>query len=98
MAALVAGDRIAYAAKFLRNIGAYTGAMPQQRGTFLKQEPAMPGFARVRWDGWEDQLAHSAKLYGNDFAADVRENGNLVHAANIIKVGSPQFVMDGQTA
>ena len=88
---LVAGNRIGYSAKFLQSIGAFAGAIPEQRGMFIKMEPDMPGFARVRWDGWEAQLEQSAKLYGHDYATDVRENGNLVHADNIAKVGTPQF-------
>lgn len=88
------GDRVAYAAKFLKNIGAFTGEMPRRRGMFVKYWDKDPQFARVRWDDFEDNRAELAKRYGEDYAADAAEHGQCVLAANIAKVGSPRFALN----
>jgi hypothetical protein len=85
------GDRVAYAAKFLKNIGAFTGSTPQRRGTFLTYDQRAPDFARVKWDDFEANAAHYAKQYGDDYVVDAREHGQMVNANNIAKVGSPRF-------
>lgn len=85
------GTRVAYAAKFLKNISAFTGETPRRRGTFLSYWSADPNFARVRWDDFEANAAHYAEQYGEDYVEDARERGQCVHAANIAAVGSPRF-------
>lgn len=85
------GDRIAYAAKFLRNIGAYTGETPHRRGTFVKLWDKDPQFARVRWDDFENNAASLATQYGDDYVADAREHGQCVLAVNIARIGSVAF-------
>lgn len=89
---LVAGDRVALTAKFLKNTGQFTGPAGQRRGTFVKYESgALDTFARVRWDDFESVAARFAELYGDDFVADAREHGSVVLAANICKVGAAKF-------
>ena len=83
------GDRVAYAAKFLKNTGQFTGAGGQRRGTFVKYWDKDPQFARVRWDDFD--AAWLAEQYGEDYAVDAQEHGQCVHADNIAKVGSPRF-------
>lgn len=92
MAKFTAGDRVGYAAKFLRNTGQFSGGGPQRRGTFVKLWEANEQFARVKWDDFELNAPGYAQQYGDDYVADARENGQLVNAANIAKVGSPRFV------
>ncbi len=89
---LVAGDRVAYAAKFLKNTGQFTGSAPQRRGTFICYWKANPDFARVKWDDFD--FAGSSQQWGEDYAIDAREHGQCVHAANIAKVGSPRFALN----
>ncbi len=87
------GDRVAYAAKFLRNIGAFTGSTPQRRGTFLSYWNADPSFARVRWDDIADPAYQRqlADQNGDDYLADALVKGQVVRAEAIAKVGSPRF-------
>ena len=85
---LTAGDRVAYAAKFLKDTGQFTGAGPQRRGVFMAYDP-MPGYARVRWDDFD--MAACAAQWGEDYAADAQAHGQLVCASNIAKVGSARF-------
>lgn len=86
------GDRIAYAAKFLRNTGQFTGSAGQRRGTFRAYDDRFaPGFARVTWDDFEANAADYALQYGEDYVDDARANGQLILAVNIAKVGSPAF-------
>lgn len=88
------GDRVAYAARFLKNIGAFTGAMPQRRGTFVGYWDKNPDMARVRWDDFESNAVTLADQYGADYVDDARQHGQCVHAANIAKVGSPRFALN----
>lgn len=85
------GDRVAYAAKFLRNTAQFTGSAPQRRGTMVKFWEADEKFARVKWDDFELNAPGYARQYGEDYVADAREHGQLVLAVNIAKVGSPRF-------
>jgi hypothetical protein len=85
------GDRVAYAAKFLKNTGQFTGSGPQRRGTFVSYDKASPDFARVKWDDFEANAAYYDVQYGDDYTADARQYGQMVHAGNIAKVGSPRF-------
>lgn len=85
------GDRIAYAAKFLRDTCQHTGYPPQRRGTFIKMQDDL--FARVKWDDFEERAAYLADQYGEDYVADAREHGQLVCAKNIAKVGSARFAL-----
>ena len=80
------GDRVGYAAKFLRNTGQFTGSAPQRRGTVASV--GTDGFARVHWDDFEASAAQYAELYGEDFVEDARANGSLVTAISIAKVGA----------
>lgn len=86
------GDRVAYAAKFLRNTCQHTGAAPMRRGTFVSYWSANPDFARVKWDDFDH--ARAAHQNGEDYADDARDNGQLVHAANIARVGSARFALN----
>lgn len=88
------GDRVAYAAKFLKNIGAFTGDTPRRRGTFVKYWDKDPNFARVRWDDFDSRRTELAKQYGDDYVADAAEHGQCVNTANIAKVGSPRFALN----
>jgi hypothetical protein len=90
------GDRIAYAASFLKNIGASTGAIPQRRGVFLRVETSMgsPNFCRVRWDDEAASLPGLAEQYGEDYAEDVRAKGSLVNLTSIAKVRSARFALN----
>lgn len=91
---LTAGDRIAYAAKFLKNTGQFTGSGPQRRGTFVAydSDTRAPLCARVKWDDFD--ATESAKQWGEDYAADAIANGQRVLAVNIAKVGSPRFALN----
>lgn len=87
MTKLHAGDRVAFAAKFLKNTGQFTGRAPQRRGTIVSHDG---GFhARVIWDDFSPIYAE--KQYGADYVAEVVTNGELVCAANVAKVGSARF-------
>lgn len=88
---LTQGDRVAYAAKFLRNTAQFTGAAPQRRGTFVSYWTSNPDFARIKWDDFEANAAYHAEQNGEDYVEDAREHGQLVHAQNVAKVGSPRF-------
>jgi hypothetical protein len=83
----VAGDRIAYAASFLKSIGARTGTIPQRRGMFIAAVKfgGSDNFCRVRWE--DENLPGLAEQYGEDYADDVREKGSLVNLTSIAKVG-----------
>jgi hypothetical protein len=89
---LTAGDRVAYAAKFLKNTGQFTGAGPQRRGTFVKYWDKDPKVARVKWDDFD--FEYQSKQNGEDYALDAREHGQCVFAGNIAKVGSPRFALN----
>ena len=91
MAALVSGDRVAYAASFLRNTAQHTGSAPQRRGAFVKHQDEY--FARVKWDDFEERAPALAAQWGEDYVAEARENGQLVHINNIAKVGSARFAL-----
>lgn len=86
------GDRIAYAAKFLRNTGQHTTGAAGRRGTFRSLDRT-PGYGRVAWDDFEERAAYLAAQYGDDYAEDARANGQLVHLDNIARVGSPRFAL-----
>lgn len=89
----VPGDRVAYAASFLRNAGIHTGNVPQRRGTFLGYfKGAEKTHGRVRWDDIESVIAAGEHQYADaDYVADIRENGSLVGLSAIAKVGSARF-------
>lgn len=91
MSALTSGDRVAYAASFLRNTGQFTGSGPQRRGTFVKAQDEY--FARVKWDDFEERAPALAEQWGQDYVDEARENGQLVHINNIAKVGSARFAL-----
>lgn len=45
------GDRVAYSRKFLKSVGAYTGALPFARGTVKAiEEVGSMTLARIHWD------------------------------------------------
>ena len=88
------GDRVAYAAKFLKNTGQFSGAGPQRRGTFVSYDASMSGrgvldIVRVKWDDFDFDA--QAQQWGEDYAQDAQEKGQCVLAVNIAKVGSPRF-------
>jgi len=86
------GDRIAYAARFLRDTGLFTGGAGERRGTFLAYDDAFsPGYARVTWDDFEARADSLADRYGADYVDDARANGQTVFGGNIAKVGSARF-------
>ncbi|UGY15191.1 hypothetical protein HAP48_0042815 [Bradyrhizobium septentrionale] len=90
---LTSGDRVAYAASFLKSTGQHTGAAPQRRGTFVSYWVSNPDFARVHWDDFEQIAPQLAEQYGDDYVADARSCGSLVHAKNIAKIGSARFAL-----
>jgi len=86
------GDRIAYAAKFLKNTCQLTGAAPQRRGTYLGPHAGMPErYSRVRWDDEAEYLAQRAD--DPEYCLNVRTLGSMVATINIAKVGSPRFAL-----
>ena len=89
---LTSGDRVAYAAKFLKNTGQFTGPGGQRRGTFVSYWNKDSKFARVHWDDFD--YAAAAEQYGDDYAAEAKEHGQCVLAVNIAKVGSPRFALN----
>lgn len=89
----VPGDTVAYAARFLRDTCQHTGDAPRRRGTFVKFWEADPQFARVKWHDFEANAAYYAQQYGDDYVADAREHGQLVHGKNIAVVGSAKFAL-----
>ena len=92
------GDRIAYAAKFLKNIGAFTGPEPFRRGTFVAYVSwgsNKPSHARVKWDDIEQVIAAGGGQYDDpEYVADTREHGSLVGLTAIAKVNSPRFALN----
>lgn len=88
------GDRVGYAAKFLRNAGMFTGAAPQRRGVVVNgADPISPDFVRVAWDDFEALAAEAKGQYADtEYVEDGRKYGQLVHRNNIAKVGSPRFI------
>jgi len=90
------GDRVAYAASYLRSTGQFTGPAPQRRGTFLGVYDAMPKtHGRVHWDDQEERIAAGAGQFGEaDYRDHVRANGELVSLSAIARVGSPRFALN----
>jgi hypothetical protein len=86
---LKTGDRVAYAARFLRSTGQFTGPGGQRRGTFVTYWDEGEKYARVRWDDFN--FANMTAQFGYDYAADAKLKGQVVLAENIAKVGSPRF-------
>jgi hypothetical protein len=92
MSKLNAGDKVAYAAKFLRTISASKG-MADRRGVYVGLAPGMEKtHGCVHWD---DEAALIASGQGNyaeqDYCDHVRANGSLVALGCIAKVGSVAF-------
>jgi len=83
-----AGDRIAYAASFLKSISAGRDTA-QRRGTYLGPFAGLPGYSRMRWDDEETMLA--ACDQDDDYKADIRAHGSLICDKNIARVGSVRF-------
>jgi hypothetical protein len=92
MAQFTQGDRIAYAAKFLKNTGQFTGPGGQRRGVFVSYWDKDPKFARVHWDDFD--YDESARQYGDDYADDAKQFGQCVLAVNIARVGSARFALN----
>ncbi len=89
------GDRIAYAAKFLKDTGQFTGAAPQRRGTFLRLDDYLPNYGFVRWDDIEDVIAAGKGDYAEaDYCEEVRRNGSRVALSNVARVGSARFALN----
>jgi hypothetical protein len=90
------GDRVAYAAAFLKNTGQFTGAAPQRRGTFLGVYDAMPKtHGRVRWDDQEERIAAGLGQFGEaDYCEHVRAHGELAALSAIARVGSARFALN----
>jgi hypothetical protein len=91
---LVPGARVGYAAKFLRDIGAFSGDTPQRRGTYLGPFKGMEKtHGRVQWDDIEHVIATGGGQYDDpEYVANVRKNGSLVALSAIAVVGSLRFV------
>lgn len=96
MAKLNPGDRVAYAASFLRNTGQFTGSAPQRRGTYLGAYAGMEKtHGRVRWDDQEERIASGLGQFGEaDYCEHVRAHGELVALSAIAKVGSARFALN----
>lgn len=90
------GDRVAYAASFLRNAGLHTTGMADRRGTYSKDHESHPSHCYVRWD---DTQARIDSRKGDFAEADYREHvathGELACRTNIAKVGSVRFADAG---
>ena len=83
------GDRVAYAAAFLKNTGQRSGQAPFMRGTYIGDDPTLPRFGRVRWDN------ENAEQYAEaDYRAEIKAHGELVLIANIAVVGSARFALN----
>jgi hypothetical protein len=92
MAKLIPGDRVGYAAKFLKDTGQFTGAAPLRRGTYLGEYDGAPNMGRVKWDDQEARIAEGAGQFAEpDYCDYVREKGELVGLKAIAKVNSPRF-------
>ncbi|MDE3023350.1 MAG: hypothetical protein KGI54_16125 [Pseudomonadota bacterium] len=97
MAKLQAGDKIAYAAKFLKNTGQHTGYAPQRRGVFLKYDSLCghEKYARVQWDDIDSVITSGQGQYADaEYVEDIRQNGSLVLSDNIAKIGSAKFALN----
>ena len=82
------GTRVAYSANFLRQQGIHSGSAPMRRGTVLSLYSR--DHARVKWDD-ADYVA-LGKQWGEDYAEDARENGQLVSVGVLAAVGSSAMV------
>ena len=82
MTPFVAGDRVAYTAKFLKSTGQRTGPAGARRGTVVGPLPGMgEAFVGVRWD--DERLSdHDADP---EYREHVRKFGQGVNVANICK-------------
>lgn len=90
---LQAGDRIAYAASFLKNTGQFANGSGERRGTFVSVEPQYfaggASHGRVRWDDFEALVARGTGQYGDlEWVQDCRDRGQLIALSAIAKVGS----------
>lgn len=90
------GDRIGYAAKFLKNTGQFANGAGERRGTFLGLCPEMPAtHGLVRWDDQENLIAAKAGDFAEvDYVEHVRKNGSLVALSAIAKVYSARFCLN----
>jgi hypothetical protein len=89
------GDRVAYAAKFLKDTGQFTGNAGERRGTYLRPAPGMPKYGYVRWDDEAERIASGQGDYAEaDYCKQVRRNGSLVCLPNITRVGSVRFALN----
>ena len=93
------GDRVAYAAKFLKDTGQFSGHSPKRRGTFVKyctqRDADTRGYCRVMWDDFEACAPALAVQWGDDYVADIREHGGtMIFSGNVAKVGSPRFALN----
>lgn len=99
MSALQPGDRVAYAAKWLKNTGHFSGPIPFRRGTFVGLEKTAPKtHGRVKWDDIESYIAagqnEESQYSDPEYVAEIRANGSLVALSAIAKVGSPRFALN----
>lgn len=94
MSKFQAGDRIAYAAKFLKNTG-LTGSSAQRRGTYLGAYDHMPAsHSRVKWDDMEENIARGEGQYADpEYVAEIRARGQIVGNGAIAKLGSARFAL-----
>ena len=90
------GDRIAYAAKFLRDTGQYTGNASQRRGTYLGDYSHMPAtHGCVRWDDMEEMISMGKGQYADpEYVAEIRKHGQCVGKVSIARVGSSRFALN----
>lgn len=87
------GDRVAYAARFLREQRVHTGRMPARRGTFVSYDPSSPTtHARVKWDDFDAK--RSAAQWGDDYVVEVQANGEMVAIHAIARVGDPRYALN----
>ena len=87
------GDRIGYAASFLRNICAsYDTA--QRRGVYVGPYESMPDkFGRVHWDDESALIAPRQGEYSEqDYCDEIKAKGSLVALSAIARIGSLSFV------
>jgi hypothetical protein len=76
------GDTVAYTVKFLKCTGQTVGNAGFRRGELLSIIDNQ--FVRVRWSDWNDEYkAALAKQWGDDYAEDAEQNGQMVALTNI---------------
>jgi hypothetical protein len=92
MTNLVAGDRVAYTAKHLRNTGQLTGSASSRRGTYLRECSWSDNYCHVMWDDTDYQIANKiGDFVEPDYCEEIKKNGSPAPIGIICKIGSAKF-------